>query len=128
MPTEILESSLDFILYLIIGLLILSFVPSLQDFHVRCEKVEVKKFLETLVCAGKMLDEKMCITFLLEKPVSCEKIIFKADGHNVSIILDDRLYYSMVCDGIEFLREEVVLHEKVTVSKIGGKVLVESFE
>lgn len=128
MPTEILESSLDFIFYLIIGLIILSPMIPLQDLHVRCEKVEVKKFLETLVYAGKMLDEKMCITFLLEKPISCEKIVFKADGHNVSIILDDRLYYSMVCDEIDFLREEVELHEKVTVSKVGGKVLVKSFE
>ncbi|MBC7091152.1 MAG: hypothetical protein H5T50_04500 [Nitrososphaeria archaeon] len=128
MPSEILESSLDFIFYLIIGLIILSSMIPLQDFHVICEKVELKKFLETLVYVGKMLDEKMCITFLLEKPVSCEKIVFKADGHNVSIILDDRLYYSMVCDGIDFLREEVELHEKVTVSKIGGKVVVKSFE
>ncbi len=94
MPTEILESSLDFIFYIIIGLIILSSMIPLQDFHVRCERVEVKKFLETLVCAGKMVDEKMCITFLLEKPVSCEKIVFKADGHNVSVILDDRLSYS----------------------------------
>lgn len=124
MPTEILESSFEFVFYLLVSLIILSTTVPLQNFYVKCEVVEAKEILETFAGLGQMLEENMYAIVSLEGSLCNGRTIFRSDGKNVSIIFEDKIFYSMICDGIEFYEQEVRLYGKVVVSKINGKIMV----
>jgi len=126
MPSEALESSLDFIVYLIVGLTILSSAAPLQRFYSVCESVEAKKVLEILVDVGGRLEENMCATVLLERPTFSGRTVFKSWKGEASVVFEDGVSYSMVCPGVEFYEQEVELHDRVVLSKVGGRVRVES--
>ncbi len=126
MPSEVVESSLGFTFYLLIGLIILSTAIPLQKFYTLCEVVEAKKVLEIFVNIGSSLEEGMCVKFSLEN-LTLKDAVFYSDGRSIGIMFGDKIFYSMVCDDVEFYERKVKLYETILFSKVNGKIMVNSF-
>ncbi|MCX8188531.1 MAG: hypothetical protein N3F64_02370 [Nitrososphaeria archaeon] len=128
MPSEILGFSLGFTFYLLIGLIILSTTIPLQKFYVVCEVIEAKKVLEAFINIGQFLEENMSVKLSLEDSSFNGNVIFYSDGKNISIIFENKIFYSIYCDDVEFYVQKVKLYGTVLVSKVNGKIMVKSFE
>ncbi|MEM0052827.1 MAG: hypothetical protein QXL89_01335 [Nitrososphaeria archaeon] len=127
MPSEVLESSLGFTFYLLIGLIILSTAIPLQKFYAICGEFEAKRVLEAFVKIGISLEEGMCAMFPLEGSSLNGNAVFYSDGKNIGIMFGNKFFYSIACSDIEFYVQRVKLYGTVLVSKVNGKIMVSSF-
>lgn len=124
MPSETIEGAWDFTAYISLGALtLLLLAPTVQHLYSTCELEQYKTILTSISKISGELEEGMTVKLSLSSTFGV-RLSLTTSGTRITLHAKDRSIDEHA--NVTFYDTSIELYRQLSISKINGKILVES--